>query len=230
MIRYLTSWASLIILILSCNSGHPTSEDASSQPGSHDSLSIVSDSRGWQLPPGWIDLGTLDSSMIFEMRYADTNNFVSEKLYPCARCLLREEPARSLLKAQRLLRTSGLSLKIFDCYRPLSVQEHLWAKVPDAKYVTPPERGSMHNRGIAVDLTLVDENGVELDMGTAFDFFGPEAHHTYRNLPAQVLDNRKHLMEVMQLTGFQEIRTEWWHYSYKDQDYPLENFIWSCND
>ncbi|MDH3649464.1 MAG: M15 family metallopeptidase [Saprospiraceae bacterium] len=200
------------------------------QSQSLDSLEIQGLVDVSDIPNGWQDLLLLDSTIQLDIRYAGTNNFVAEKLYPCARCLLRSEVAQSVVKAQRLLQNNDLGLKIFDCYRPLSVQQRLWNKVPDARYVTPPERGSMHNRGTAIDVTLVYSNGDELDMGTAFDYFGQEAHHSYKALSAQVLDNRRHLLEVMQLTGFKEIRTEWWHYSYKEKEFDVQDFVWPCQN
>ena len=139
----------------------------------------------------WTDIHLVDESILIDMRYATTNNFVKEQLYNCGRCFLRPEAARALLKVQKVFAKQNLRLKMLDCFRPRPVQQKLWDKFQDPSYVTPPSKGSMHNRGLAVDLTLVDENGKELDMGTAFDFFGEEAHHTYTKLPEEVLQNRQ---------------------------------------
>ena len=119
----------------------------------------------------WTDIAFVNPSIIVDMKYASIDNFVKSKMYDCSRCFLRPKVANAVLKAQKILNKKGLGLKLFDCYRPHPVQEKLWEKVPNAAYVTPPEKGSMHNRGCAVDVTIVDQNGMELEMGTAFDFF-----------------------------------------------------------
>ncbi len=190
------------------------------------------DTAVWQpadtLPSDWVDLIALDSTIQMSLKYATVDNFVEEQMYPCQRCLLRPEVAQALLGVQIKLRAMRLGLKVFDCYRPHSIQQRLWDKVPDATYVTPPDKGSMHNRGAAVDLTLVTPAGDELDMGTAFDHFGPKAHHTYLDLDPQVLANRQLLKEQMAAGGFGHIRTEWWHYSYRSKTYEIADYRWSC--
>ena len=127
------------------------------------------------------------------------------------------------------LQEKGFGLKLLDCYRPRPIQQKLWDKVPNPSYVTPPKKGSMHNRGRAVDLTLVDAHGQELDMGTPFDYFGPRAHHTHTDLPDAVLQNRQLLKGTMEAYGFRSIRTEWWHYYYAQGGYPLADWLWECD-
>jgi D-alanyl-D-alanine dipeptidase len=100
--------------------------------------------------------------------------------------------------------------------------------VPDPHYVANPKNGSMHNRGVAVDLTIVDKNGKELDMGTPFDYFGKKAYHAYRKLPDTVKKNRLFLKNLMQKYGLEPITSEWWHYSYRKKTYPVENWVWQC--
>ncbi len=176
----------------------------------------------------WIDIQDLEPDIDLDIRYASTNNFVNEKMYECGKCFLRPEIAKALQKVQEDLREMGYGgLKIFDCYRPRPYQQALWDKVPDANYVSPPEKGSMHNRGAAVDLTIIDQYGMELDMGTDFDFFGVEAHHTYREFNDAILNNRKLLKDVMLKRGFKSIKTEWWHYSYY-KAYEISDWIWEC--
>ncbi len=121
-----------------------------------------------------------------------------------------------------------MGLKMFDCYRPRPYQQRLWDKVPNPDYVTPPAKGSMHSRGAAVDLTIVDAQGKELDMGTPYDFFGKEAHYDYTQLPAAVLANRRLLRQTMEAVGFRGIRTEWWHFSYQGKNYELSDYVWPC--
>ena len=180
----------------------------------------------------WSEILFDKEGIIVDMKYATTDNFVKEKMYNCGRCFLRPEVAEALLAAQEILKEKDLGLKVYDCYRPRPVQKLLWQKVPNASYVTPPSKGSMHNRGTAVDLTLVDAEGKALDMGTIFDFFGKRAHHDYTNLPENVLNNRKLLKKTMKKVGFLPIRTEWWHYYYAHKapaGHALSDYIWPCD-
>jgi len=143
--------------------------------------------------------------VVLDLRYATENNFMQKKVYPCAECLLRYEAVKALKKAQEDFKKKGCSIKIFDGYRPLSVQWKLWNSTDKKQYVSNPKYGSNHNRGCAVDLTLVDSTGRELDMGTDFDFFGKKAHHSYTNLPKEVLENRRILKTVLAKHGFSKI-------------------------
>ncbi len=180
------------------------------------------------LKKDWLELKSLDRTFVYDIRYATDNNFVHKKMYPCAKCFVRPEVAKILVKIQAELRKKHLRLKLFDCYRPGKVQKELWKIKPDPHYVANPKKGSMHNRGLAVDLTIVDENGKELDMGTPFDYFGKKAYQTYRNLPDTILKNRELLKNLMTKYGMESIRTEWWHYSYRKKNYPVEQWIWDC--
>jgi D-alanyl-D-alanine dipeptidase len=186
-----------------------------------------------ELPPdydttAWTELVRLAPGVLLDLRYATKNNFVETVLYDCGRCFFRPSAAKAIAAVQMELRKSGLGLKVFDCYRPRSVQYSLWKKVPDPKYVADPKKGSAHNRGIAIDLTLVDSSGKELNMGTEYDYFGREAHHTFQNLPADVLKNRKLLLNVMAKYGFYHTNTEWWHYSMRIKGVPLDDWKWEC--
>lgn len=177
----------------------------------------------------WTEL-TAEDGYIIDIKYATTDNFVNEAVYPCGRCFLKPDAAKALSRIREKLKTEGYRLKLFDCYRPKHVQEKLWKKVPNPNYVAPPSEGSMHNRGTAVDLTLTDASGKELNMGTPYDFFGSEAHHDYSSLPKEVLNRRKKLKHIMEANGFASIRTEWWHYSYTGPNYPLAVWQWPCTD
>jgi D-alanyl-D-alanine dipeptidase len=176
----------------------------------------------------WLEVNELDETILIDIRYATENNFMKEQVYDCGRCFLRADVAKAVVKAHQELQKQGLGLKMFDCYRPRPVQWELWRKVPNPNYVADPRKGSMHNRGSAVDLTIVDAEGNELDMGTDFDYFGKEGHHDYTGLPKEVLENRKLLKEIMGKYGFRWIRTEWWHYSYKPKSYALSDVLWHC--
>lgn len=179
--------------------------------------------------PGFTDVTTLVSGIRLDIRYATTNNFTKAQIYDCPRCLLRPAAAAAIAKAHDNLRKQGYGgLKMFDCYRPRPYQQRLWDKVPNPDYVTPPAKGSMHSRGAAVDLTIVDRNGQELDMGTPYDFFGVEAHYDYTRLSPKVLANRRLLRTTLEAVGFEGIRTEWWHFSYRGQNFPLSDFVWKC--
>ncbi|MER3433977.1 MAG: peptidase M15 [Leptolyngbya sp. ERB_1_1] len=163
-----------------------------------------------------VDIQAINPRIVLDIRYATTNNFVKQQLYPQARCILRVSVAQQLSRVQTDLETRGLGLKVYDCYRPLSVQKRLWEIKPDERYVANPAYGSRHNRGVAVDLTLVDRSsGKELAMPTAFDDFTDRAHRDYNNLPAQVLKNRQLLEDAMVRAGFIPLPTEWWHFDGK---------------
>jgi D-alanyl-D-alanine dipeptidase len=177
---------------------------------------------------GFSEVVVLDPSIKLDIRYATANNFTKSKIYDCPRCLLRPEAAEAIATANKALKRKGYTLKMFDCYRPRPYQQRLWDKVPNPDYVTPPAKGSMHSRGAAVDLTIVDAQGRELDMGTAYDFFGKEAHTDYKNLPPKVLENRELLRTTLEAVGFKGIRTEWWHFSYQKRNYALSDYLWPC--
>ncbi len=175
----------------------------------------------------WTEL-TSDDGYFIDIKYATTDNFVKEAVYPCGRCFLKPSVARALSFVRDELKNEGYKLKLFDCYRPRPAQYKLLEKVPNPDYVAPPSEGSMHNRGVAIDLTLTDRFGNELDMGTPYDFFGPEAHHDYTQFPKKILSLRKKLKSTMETHGFLPIHSEWWHYSYTIGSYPLDDWQWPC--
>lgn len=163
---------------------------------------------------------------ILDLRYKTTNNFMHEKLYsPTRNTYLRKIAAQSLQKASEIFQKQGLIIKIFDAYRPYSVTVKMWEKVQDARYAADPSKGSGHNRGIAVDITLVDaKSSKELLMGTGFDNFSDTAHTNFTDLPEKVLANRNLLITTMQSCGFVSLDTEWWHFYLPDADkYELLN-------
>jgi zinc D-Ala-D-Ala dipeptidase len=177
-----------------------------------------------------IELKKYDKDFILDIRYATTDNFTKQVLYDCGRSFLRKKVAKDLLNAHKEFKKLGYKIKIFDGYRPHSVQFKMWDLTPDKRYVGNPHKGSMHNRGCAVDLTLVDSNGKELDMGTPYDFFGEEAHITYQKLSKQVLDNRKLLRQVLEKNGYRALETEWWHFSYNRNVYSILNTPIPCDE
>ncbi|WP_304161053.1 M15 family metallopeptidase [Mesonia mobilis] len=179
----------------------------------------------------FIDLENYDDSFTYDVRYATSNNFLEQPIYDCEKCLLLPEVAEALAKANNYFCDLGYQIKLFDCYRPLSAQKKMWEIYPDARYVANPyTKKSVHNRGAAVDLTLVNkENGKPLEMGTGYDHFGEEAHQAYKKLPAKVLANRKLLREGLKKFGFHTIRTEWWHYDFgRAYSYPVYDIEFNC--
>ena len=151
-----------------------------------------------------------------DMMYARADNFTGQVLYPSADCFLHPLAEAGLRRAVIGAKAFGFRLKIFDAYRPQEAQEALWAVLPVPGYVADPAKGSNHTRGVAVDLTLLDGVGRELDMGTPVDTMTPASHHFYADLPAGTLINRMHLLTIMLEAGFVHQPYEWWHYQLHD--------------
>ncbi len=178
----------------------------------------------------FVRLADYSGDFAYDMRYATDNNFLKKQVYDCAECYTRVKTAKALLKANADFMNSGVKIKFFDCYRPNDVQYKMWAIVPNPQYVANPKKGSIHNKGGAVDITLVTLDGEELDMGTDFDFFGKKAYHDNFDLSENILANRKLLKETMEAYGFWSIRTEWWHYNLSaGSNAKIANFKWECN-
>ncbi|MGB5666319.1 MAG: M15 family metallopeptidase [Maribacter sp.] len=178
----------------------------------------------------FVRLADFSGDFAYDMRYATDNNFLKSKVYDCAECYMRVKTAKALMAANKDFMAKGVKIKFYDCYRPNSVQYKMWKIVPNPQYVANPVKGSIHNKGGAVDITLVTLEGKELDMGTDFDFFGKRAYHDTMDLPQEVLDNRKLLKETMEKNGFWSIRTEWWHYNLSSaSNDKVADFKWECN-
>lgn len=161
-----------------------------------------------------VDLGEL--GLPLEIRYATGQNFMKRVLYPEARAFLRAPAAQALLRVQRELAPLGLGVKVWDAYRPYSVTEAMWEPIRNPDYVADPAKGSRHNRGAAVDLTLVSlETGSEIPMPTPYDDFTPAAAHAYEQLPDDVKANRALLRDLMIKHGFEPLPSEWWHYDFR---------------
>lgn len=166
-----------------------------------------------------VDLTEVIPDARFEIRYATESNFMNRVLYPVEGAWLRAPAAEALARVQRDLAREGIGLKIFDGYRPYSVTRMMWEPYKDPDFVADPARGSRHNRGAAVDLTLVDlETGEELEMPTGYDDFTPRAHHDFLDLPDEVLANRALLRSMMERHGFRALASEWWHYDFEGWD------------
>lgn len=178
----------------------------------------------------FVNLIDYSHDFVFDMKYATDDNFLKSKVYYCAECYLRLKTVKALLNANEKFIKKGYRIKIFDCYRPVDIQKKMWKIVSNPKYVADPKKGSIHNRGGAVDITLVDLKGKELDMGTPFDYFGLEASHNYQILSNEVKRNRKLLRKIMTKNDFVAFESEWWHYNLKNSNKDsLSNFKWKCN-
>lgn len=171
-----------------------------------------------------VNLIKLIPSLILDLRYSTTNNFMHKKLYqPLHTTYLRLPAANALLKVMKELNSEGYTIKIFDAYRPYYVTEKMWEVVKDSRYAADPSKGSGHNRGAAVDVTLVNlKTKKELPMGTGFDNFSDTAHTNFTALPGDVLQNRILLKSVMEKFGFISLDTEWWHFSLANSNKKFE--------
>ncbi len=176
-----------------------------------------------------VEVQKLEPGIRKEIRYATADNFMKEVLYADDRCFLRPDVAKRLVKAHRELQKEGLGIKVFDCYRPLAVQKKMFKRFPQPGYVADPAKGSNHNRGAAVDCTIVDKDGREVEMPSAYDEFSERAHLIYDKAPAHQKANRNKLQKVMLAQGFTPISMEWWHFdapdakSYAVLDIPIQD-------
>ena len=162
-----------------------------------------------------VALKPLIPGLVTDVRYATSNNFTHQVLYTNHSLYLREGPANGLKMVEEELNKKGLALKLFDAYRPYKVTCKMWQLVSDRHYVSNPRNGSNHNRGLAVDVTIIDlKTGKELDMGTGYDNFTDSAHHDFYTLPAAVLANRRLLKQILRKYGFGHVPSEWWHYQW----------------
>ncbi len=199
------------------------------------------------LPQGFVYLNDVDASILQEMKYLTDDNFLGRpvKGYVAPRCILTAPAAAALAKIQKQMNAQGLSLKVFDCYRPqIAVDDFVaWSEDECEKMKTryypnitkkefftlgyASERSS-HTRGSAVDLTLVrlDKGSEvsELDMGGIFDFMDPLSHPDNKNISAEAYENRMMLRSVMLENGFEPIETEWWHFTLVDEPFPETYF------
>ncbi|MDQ3111229.1 MAG: M15 family metallopeptidase [Bacteroidota bacterium] len=177
---------------------------------------------------GLVNIHDLDSGIVVDLRYSTTDNFIGLDMYgDFDKCYLQKEVADKLVLAQKALRTKYpfYSLVVYDATRPLHIQQQMWDTLTlppgeKTKYLSNPGNGSLHNYGAAVDLSIIDDKGIPLDMGTPFDFFGEKAHPVKEGelldkgiLSQRQVLNRELLREVMRKSGFFGIQTEWWHFN-----------------
>lgn len=169
-----------------------------------------------------IQLPSISPNIRLDIRYATPLNFTGTAVYLSARAYLVEKTARRLHRVQIALEKKELGLKLYDAYRPLSIQKIFWNLVPNACYVADPAKGSRHNRGTAVDVTLVDRNGEELPMPTPFDEFTERAHRSYPGCSPEARNNCELLEASMVAEGFLPYPEEWWHFDDPEwEEHPI---------
>lgn len=157
-----------------------------------------------------------------DLAYATARNFTGAPIYRRAACYLHPDAALRLARAIELAAGLGLGLKIFDAFRPSEAQWAMWSVRPDPEFLADPRRGSPHSRGVAVDLTLIDGQRRELEMGTSFDAFTPLSHHGNMAVSPEAQRNRHVLLGLMSAAGWDFYKNEWWHYQLFDaRRYPL---------
>jgi D-alanyl-D-alanine dipeptidase len=162
-----------------------------------------------------VDLEKFIPRIKLDIKYATKDNFSGMKVYDKPRAFLRLPAAYALKKVQAELNKKGLGLKIYDAYRPYSVTVLFYDKIKDTDYVASPWQGSRHNRGCAVDVTIINlKTGKELEMPTKIDDFSLKAHPDYQDIPDTVKNNRALLFNVMKKNGFTRFPTEWWHFDF----------------
>jgi D-alanyl-D-alanine dipeptidase len=172
---------------------------------------------------GLVPIQEIDPTIVLDIRYATENNFTHKKIYPFAIGVLRKETAQKLAAANKEFAEKGYRIKVWDGYRPPSVQKIFWDIMPDDRYVANPYKGgSKHNRGGAVDVTLIDKDGKELEMPSGYDDFSSRAWPNNFAASAQARKNAAYLREVMTKHGFKTIDHEWWHFDDEDfKKFPL---------
>jgi D-alanyl-D-alanine dipeptidase len=193
-----------------------------------------------QPKPDFVELKEYVPGVLIDLRYAGNDNFVGKPIdgYQNKKCLMSREAANALKGAQQEARKMGYSIKVFDAYRPQRAVDHFvrWAKnlndtLNKQKYYPKVKKSMLfeqdyiaaksgHSRGSAIDLTLVDQSGKELDMGTGWDYFGSVSWPTSNEVSKQQQENRMTLQTLMKNNGFMPIKTEWWHFYLKNEPYP----------
>ncbi len=172
-----------------------------------------------------IELTKLDKTIKLDIRYATEDNFVGQKVYPEARAFLQRPAAEAVVRVHRSLEEQGLGLVIFDGYRPWTITKLFWEVTSEdkRKFVANPERGSKHNRGCAVDLSIFDLKTDELiPMPSDYDEFTERASPDYNGGTDEETANREKLRAMMEAEGFTLNPNEWWHFDYKEwESYPI---------
>jgi D-alanyl-D-alanine dipeptidase len=173
-----------------------------------------------------VDLAAFDKQLQFDIRYATANNFMAKPLYSSARAMLQRPAAEALARAHDRLRSAGYGLMVLDAYRPWQITRNMWDQHPLSRaYLSDPLKGSRHNRGCALDITLHDlKTGKEVTMPSGYDEFTERAHPDYKGGTPEQTKARDLLRHAMEAEGFTVYQNEWWHFDYKGwEDYPVLN-------
>lgn len=216
------NFIALLVLAAACSATHgiaPNEYGLQVVPDAATYESIVAHDRSMRL----VDVEQAVPAVRIDVRYATANNFMKKPLYPVAKVYLREPAARALADAQLELAKDGIGFKVYDGYRPYSVTEEMWEPIRNPDFVADPAKGSRHNRGAAVDLTLIDlDTGAELAMPTEYDDFTTRARQDFNDLPQEIRANREKLRDVMTRHGFDPLPSEWWHFDFHGWErFPL---------
>lgn len=175
-----------------------------------------------RLAKSLVNITALTDEFAIDLKYATEENFLGKKIYPIALCAMQSGTAQKLMAANRELISKGFRIKIWDAYRPLAVQKIMWEALPQDDFVANPFKGgSIHNGGFAVDVTLVDMEGRELEMPSGFDDFSEKASRNSTMMTEAAARNLSVLTDAMVKHGFRTINTEWWHYN--DEDLKVRN-------
>jgi D-alanyl-D-alanine dipeptidase len=176
-------------------------------------------------PPTRMDLVEItpqSHAVILSLAYATPQNITGKPIYRQAKCYLHRDAEPKLARAIELAKGIDLTLKIFDAFRPSEAQWILWNHAPNPEFFADPRKGSPHSRGVAIDLTLVDAAGNELEMGTPFDDMTPNAHHGALTVSPAAQRNRAILLGLMSAAGWDFYKNEWWHYQlFNSRSFPL---------
>ena len=168
-----------------------------------------------------IEITTNEFDVTINLAYAKSSNFTGKKIYKNSRCYLHKDAINNLTNAINIAKGLGYKLKIYDAFRPSEAQEKLWSFNPDPQFISNPQKGSPHSRGVALDVTLL-KNNKNLDMGTPFDSFSEKSFHGNNNIGAQAKKNRMILLAIMTLAGWDYYKNEWWHYQlFNSKNWPI---------
>lgn len=172
-----------------------------------------------------VEVARLDTTIRLDIRYATPNNFMGRPMYAQARAFLQRPAAEALVRVHRAMRAKGYGLLVFDGYRPWAVTKKFWDETPPEKhsFVANPKKGSKHNRGCAVDLSLYDlRTGAEVAMPSPYDDFTPMASSSYAGGTEEQRSMRALLRAAMEAEGFRVEPGEWWHFDHRTwRDYPI---------
>lgn len=218
VVRCLLMWFAMVAISAPANSQNKYGVKAIGLPAYK---SLVANDSTKEL----VDVSKHIPGLLLDIRYATSNNFMQRAMYTSANAFLALPAANALKKVQEQLVELGYSLKVYDAYRPYSVTVDFYERIKDTAYVASAYRGSRHNRGCAVDLTIVNLRTKQaLLMPTPYDDFSSKAHSKSRNVPVQAIKNRQLLQRVMMRNGFEIYADEWWHFDYSGwRNHPLLN-------